>query len=318
MAKKIIIDTDPGIDDAMAILFAFASAELDVIALTTIFGNVATPLATANALRLVETAGAEERTAVAGGAAVPLVVPFLGAADFVHGADGFGNVSLPPPQSTAVRETAAEFIVQAAHAHPREITLLTLGPLTNIALALALEPRLPELISEVVVMGGAVATSGNVSPVAEANIIHDPHAADIVFGAEWPLSLVGLDVTMQVWMDQAYIEALRREGGKTARFIAEIWPFYAHFHSERHGQIGSHTHDPAAVAYLIDPTLFETISAPARVVCDGIAIGQTILDRVGGWRRPNGWSGRPPIRACLGVDAARLLALYRERITAAP
>jgi inosine-uridine nucleoside N-ribohydrolase len=315
MSKKIIIDTDPGVDDAMAILFAFKSPEIEVVGLTTIFGNVYTNLATQNALRLVELAGHPD-VPVAQGAESPLVVPRMPVADFVHGRDGLGNVSLPPPQGRAVNKSAAQFIVETVMANPGQITLAPLGPLTNLARALALEPHLVENVAEVVLMGGAATVNGNVTPAAEANIIGDPHAADIVFTAGWPITMVGLDVTLQTVMDEAYMTTLKASGSTTAEFIYRISRFYQDFHCQTYGLNGMHTHDPSAIAYIIDPTLFTTVCGPMRVVIEDIAVGQTLLDRHQNWREPNAWSEKPPVNVCLGVDSERLLTLYYQRITA--
>ena len=189
---KILIDADPGIDDSMAILFALRSRRSTSWGSRRSSETRASRPRTTNALRLVELAGAD--VPVVRGAAEPLVLPLRPPPDFVHGADGIGNVDAPPPTQTAQAGTAAEFIVASAREHPGELTLVAVGRLTNLALALDLEPRLPELIREVVVMGGAIAVPGNVSPVTEANIGGDPHAADRVLTAGWPLALVGLDV----------------------------------------------------------------------------------------------------------------------------
>lgn len=316
MFKKIIIDTDPGIDDSMAILLAFHSSELEVVGLTTIFGNVQTPLATQNALRLVELAD-RPTVAVAHGAERPLVVPLDSVADFVHGRDGLGNINPSPPQGHPVDVPAAQFIVETVMAHPGEITLVALGPLTNLALALALESRLAENVAEVVLMGGAATVNGNVTPAAEANIFHDPHAADVVFTAGWPLTMVGLDVTLKTVMSADYLASLRTS--HTGQFIFDIAQFYLTYHRQywEDPLAGIHTHDPSALAYVIDPTLFTTICGPVRVVTEGVAVGHTLLDRQQRWRTPNPWSSAPPVNVCLGVDSERLLALYRQRITAA-
>lgn len=313
MPKKIIIDTDPGVDDAMAILLALKSPEIELVGLTTIFGNVYTPLATQNALRLVEFAG-QPNIPVAHGAELPLLVPLDSVADFVHGIDGFGNVNLPLPRGQAVAKPAAQFIVETVMAQPGEITLVPIGPLTNLALALALEPRLAENVAEVVVMGGAATVNGNVSPAAEANIINDPHAADRVFTAGWPITMVGLDVTLQTIMTDDYMAALNASGSPTAQFIYSISRFYRDFHYNTHGLAGMHTHDPSAIAYVLDPNLFTTRRGPVRVVTEGIAAGQTLLDRVQNWHQPNPWTGQPAVNVCLGVDSERLLALYQQRI----
>jgi inosine-uridine nucleoside N-ribohydrolase len=311
MPKKIIIDTDPGIDDAMAILFAYASPELEVVGLTSIFGNVHTRLATQNALRLVEFAG-QPHTPVAHGADKPLGIAFDEAPEIVHGADGFGNTHQAPPHGQPIEQSAAQFIVETVMAQPGEITLVPIGPLTNLALALELEPRIAERVAEVVLMGGAATVNGNVNPAAEANIWHDPHAADQVFTAGWPLTMVGLDVTMATVMDEAYLASLRTS--KFGGFIYDISRFYQQFHVLAHGLHGCYTHDPSAIAYLIDPSLFTTEQGPVRVVSDGIAAGQTLMDRRREWLSQNEWSDQPHVNVCVGVDSARLLELYRQRI----
>lgn len=313
MPRKLIIDTDPGIDDAMAILFALKAPELEIIGLTTIFGNVYTNLATQNALRLIEWAGVSE-IPVAHGAERPLVAPLESVADFVHGSDGLGNVNLPLPRGRAIDQSAARFIVETVMANPGQITLVPIGPLTNLALALALEPRLAKNVAEVVLMGGAALVNGNVTPAAEANIINDPHAADVVFTAGWPVTMIGLDVTMQTVMNDAYMTELKASGSATAEFVYQISRFYRDFHDQDYGLAGMHTHDPSAIAYVIEPTLFTAERGPVRVVTEGIAVGQTLLDRRQRWYQPNGWSNQPLVNVCLGVDSERLLALYRERI----
>lgn len=316
MPKKIIFDTDPGVDDAMALLFAFASPEIEVIGVTSIFGNVFTDLGTQNALRLIEFAG-HSHIPVAHGAERPLSIPFDAPAAFVHGEDGLGNTNQPPPRGEPIPMSAAQFIVETIMANPGEITLVPVGPLTNIALAYKLEPRIAHNVADVVMMGGAGAVNGNVNPAAEANIWHDPHAADIVFTAGWPLTMVGLDVTMKTEMTDGYLHDLRAAGGRTAELIFDISRFYLGFHKEVHDFNGLHTHDPSAIAYLIDPTLFTTEAGPIRVVTDGIALGQTLWDRRGEWYRPNGWSIQRPVNVCIDVDSARFLQLYRDRIVAA-
>ena len=311
MPKKIIIDTDPGVDDAMAILFALQSPELEVVGLTTIFGNVHTDLGTQNALRLVEFAG--KNVPVAHGADVPLVVPLEHIADFVHGTDGLGNTNQPPPTGKPVNMPAAQFIVETVMANPGEITLVPVGPLTNIALALALEPRLVDNVAGVIIMGGAATVNGNVNPAAEANIIHDPHAADVVFSADWPTTMAGLDVTNKTIMTDAYLASLK--GSRTGDFIFDISRFYREFHRQVGVLDGIHTHDPSAIAYVIDPTLFTTRQGPIRVVTEGIAMGQTLWDQRQNWMGSNPWTDISATNVCVDVNSGRLLALYKERVT---
>lgn len=314
MAKKIIIDTDPGVDDAMAILFALACPELELIGLTSIFGNVTTELATQNALRLVEFAGRAD-IPVAHGADVPLAMDLDEIASYVHGDDGLGNTNQPPPTGAAIDTSAAQFIVETIMANPGEITLLPIGPLTNIALALALEPKIVEHVAEVVIMGGAATVNGNVNPAAEANIWHDPHAADKVLTAGLPLTMVGLDVTHQVVMDGDYFQRLRATGSKTCAYLDDVSRFYRDFYRAQVGVDGCFTHDPSAVAYVVDPTLFTTQSGAVRVLTDGIAMGQTVMDRKGIADRLTAWS-KPAINVCIGVNEPRLLDLYFQKMAA--
>lgn len=315
MPKKIIIDTDPGVDDAMAIFLALQSPEVEVVGLTTVFGNVYTDQATQNALRLLEWAGRPD-IPVAAGAVSPLVVSLDSVADFVHGVDGLGQTNLPLPTGRPIGEPAAQFIVETVMARPGQITLVPIGPLTNLALALALEPGLPEKVTGVVLMGGAATVNGNVNPAAEANIIHDPHAADVVFNAGWPVTMVGLDVTLQTVMTDGYLASLKTSGSAMARFVYDISRFYRNFHYDLFNLAGIHTHDPSAIAYVIDPTLFTVERGPVRVVTEGLAAGQTLFDRRQQWYEPNAWSDSPAVNVCLGVDSERLLALYQDRITA--
>lgn len=312
MAQKIIIDTDPGVDDTMAIFFALRSPELDVIGLTTIFGNVDTDLATANALRLLEIAGRAD-IPVAKGADHPLAGPFGGGVPFVHGDDGQGNVHLPPPASRAIREPAAEFIVDQVMSAPGEITLVPLGPLTNLALALRLEPRIAANVRQVVLMGGNALCPGNATPAAEANIHNDPEAADVVLGAEWPVTMVGLDVTHRVNMTPAHLDRYARADNALAQHISRIVPHYRAYFEQSYGIQGIYVHDSSAVAYTIDPSLFTVQRWPVRVETQGISRGKTWP---GNGERPlPPWQGRPLINVCVGVDADRLLEMELARLT---
>jgi inosine-uridine nucleoside N-ribohydrolase len=309
----VIIDTDPGIDDAMAILFALRSPALDVLGITTVFGNADIEVGTANALRLVELARRD--VPVARGAAHPLVLPKAPAPDFVHGTDGLGNIGAPPPARRAIEASAAEFIVSTARRHPGEVTLLAVGRLTNLALALALEPRLPSLVREVVLMGGSASAGGNVTPVAEANIWGDPHAADIVFGAPWKVTMVGLDVTTRVKLGDDRLERMAARDPEVGGFLYRITRFYKQFHESQGVTGGFYVHDPSAIAYFIDPGLFSTDTARVRVVTEGMAIGQTIA--VSG-TRTEGWDatkGRPEVTVCRAVDGDRLLRLLETTLT---
>ena len=194
---KIIIDTDPGIDDAQAIAFAIAHPDIDLLGLTTVFGNASIDITSRNALKLLEIFGRAD-IPVAQGASKPLKQDRLPSPDFVHGIDGLGNLNLDAPKTTLQSQSAVQFIIEAVNLNPGEITLVAVGPLTNIAEAVALDPSLPSKVKGLIVMGGNIDEAGNVSPVAEANFLGDPHAADIVCAHDWPLKVIGLVVTLQV------------------------------------------------------------------------------------------------------------------------
>jgi inosine-uridine nucleoside N-ribohydrolase len=317
-STKVIIDADPGIDDAMAIAFALRSSELEVLGITTVFGNAGIDVATENALRLVELL--DRQIPVARGAARPLVLPLRPPPDFVHGKDGLGNVDAAPPAGKPTPESAAELIVATVRRYPGEVTLLALGRLTNLALALALEPRLPELVKEVVLMGGAVSVRGNVSPVAEANVSGDPHAADVVFGAGWRVAMVGLDVTTRVRLTDDVLERLAQNDERVGGFLYRITRFYRSFYESIGVTGGFYVHDPSAVAYLIDRTLFVTEKARVRVATEGVAVGQSIavwaVWAAGGPRAEEwpAWKGLPEVDVCRDVDAARLLKLFESTV----
>jgi inosine-uridine nucleoside N-ribohydrolase len=311
--RKILLDTDPGIDDAMAILFALRSPALEVLGITTVFGNADLELATANALRLVELAG--RSVPVARGAARPLVLPGARPPDFVHGADGLGNIGAPPPKTTPIEATAAELIARTARDQPGQVTLVAVGRLTNLALALALEPRLPELVKEVVIMGGSASAGGNVTPLAEANIWGDPHAADIVFAAPWHVTMVGLDVTTRVRLDDERLSRMARKDDRLGGFLFRSSRFYKRFHETTGVTGGFYVHDPSAVAYAIDPSLFSTEKAAVRVITEGIGLGQTVAvsgPRAEQWEATR---GRPAVTVCREVDGERLLRLFEATIT---
>jgi inosine-uridine nucleoside N-ribohydrolase len=311
--RKVILDTDPGIDDAMAIAFALRSPALQVLGITTVYGNADVGLTTANALRMVELLGRD--VTVARGAAHPLVRPKAPSPAFIHGKDGLGDVGAPPPTGQPIEASAAEFIVTTARRHPGEVTLVAVGPLTNLALALALEPRLPTLVKGVILMGGSASAGGNVTPVAEANIWGDPQAADIVFAAPWSVTMVGLDVTTRVLLDDDRLERMAERDPRVGGFLYRITRSYKGFHESMGVTGGVYFHDPSAVAYAIDPELFSTEKARVRVVTEGIAIGQTIT--VAG-TRAEPWDpieGRPEATVCRGVDAEGLLRLFEATVT---
>lgn len=309
MRRKILIDTDPGIDDAMAIYYALGSPELDVIGLTTIFGNARTPQATANALTLLDVAGRPDIPVVEGAHGPLAGGVFDHPATFVHGDDGLGDAGSPGSPRTVQPGDAAQFIVDSARATPGEITLVPLGPLTNVASAFALEPRLGELLSGIVLMGGSAFVPGNVSPAAEANIFKDAEAADIVFGVSCPLVMAGLDVTASTVMRTADIARLTSRPGRRAAHLGEILPCYAEFHERIGVTDGVFIHDPMPISYLLAPDAFEWVEHPIRVDT-GTSVGRgatlACTRRGGPWPA---WADRPPVRILTAVNAARVIEL---------
>ena len=224
-AMKLIIDTDPGIDDSVAIMMAFQAPGVEVLGLTTIFGNCTTAYATRNALILCEKAGRPD-VPVAEGSAEPLKGGKPQVADFVHGSDGLGNVSVPEPTTKKAEQTAAEFLVDKVSQFPGEVSVLALGPLTNLALAIKMDPSFVSKVKKIVVLGGAFFAAGNATPSAEANIHSDPEAADMVFTSGADIAVVGLNITTQVSFTEADLSELRRSGGKQAQFLCDICKFY--------------------------------------------------------------------------------------------
>jgi len=295
----LIIDTDPGVDDAMAILYAAAHAELELIGLTTVFGNVPVATATRNALFLAEMAGLA--IPVAEGAAAPLVQPLPPHPDFIHGTEGFGDLPPARPAGRAEPRPAARYLTETVAVHPGAVTICAIGPLTNLAAALALDPGFAGNVARVVVMGGAVACPGNATPEAEANIWNDPHAAAAVLGADWPVTLVGLDVTRQVTCTAEDFAGLARAAPVTGGFLDRAVQLYLGFSRERHGVDGCSMHDPTAVIEITDPGLFETRAAPLAVTLEGEAAGRTRFAPAG-----------PAVRVCVDVDAAEVRARFLE------
>jgi inosine-uridine nucleoside N-ribohydrolase len=314
-ARKIIIDTDPGIDDAMAIFYALASPELEVVALTTIFGNAPTDLCTTNALRLLEIAGRTD-IPVARGADRPLAMAYRGAADFVHGTDGQGDVFDPLPTTACDPRAAAQFLVDTVMASPGEITLVPIGPLTNVALAMLLESRFSSSLAGIVLMGGNAFCSGNASPAAEANILNDPEAADVVFGADCPIVMCGLDITEQTVMTAAHLATLATVDNPRGRHLSRILPYYHRFYRDRTGLDGIFVHDSATISYLLAPELFTTVAHPVRVDCSpGIGRGKTWPSRRDA-HDDSPWAGRRDVTICIGIDAEASVALEFSRLNA--
>ncbi|PSK92974.1 purine nucleosidase [Murinocardiopsis flavida] len=275
---RVFVDCDPGIDDAVALAYLTADPGVELVGLGTVYGNNSVEVTTDNALRLLRLYGRPD-VPVAKGAARPLVQP-PHLAEKVHGANGLGDVETEPAQARAVAESAAELLVRTARSAPGEIDLLAVGPLTNIALALNLEPELPSLLRRVVVMGGAVRVPGNVTPWAEANISNDPEAAEVVLGAGFDLTLVALDVTMRAVAREPWLARLAEFQGDRAQRTSGFLDFYSGYYTHIYGERACAMHDPLAAAVLLDPAITtESVRTAVRVELKGEHTrGLTIAD----------------------------------------
>ncbi len=318
---RVILDTDPGVDDAMALYFALAHPCIDIIGITTTFGNVCVEQAAANALYLTAIAG--RSIPVTQGVQDPWVKPRGAAPDFIHGSDGLGN--LPSRISTDNKvdpRSSAQFIVDMARKNPGEITLVAIAPLGNLSLALKIEPHLPKLLREVVIMGGAITEPGNVSPVAEANIWNDPHAADIVFSAGWKLTMLGLDVTHRVILPVSLVRQIAEKHQHVATdTLLHAVDFYSSFYGDLHPEIaaihGCFAHDVLTFIYLTNPEMFTLESGRIRVTTDGITQGQTAMNRKHFIEYPQqGWGKHvPSTNVCMHVNAQGCLDVFERTLS---
>jgi inosine-uridine nucleoside N-ribohydrolase len=311
MVQKIIIDTDPGIDDAMAIFFALQSPELEVLGITAVFGNGGVANTASNAVRILETAGRDD-IPVAAGADTPLITANRSSGGMsVHGLDGLGNAGdqLPQPKGRPISQQAASFIVETVMANPGEVILVPIGPLTNIALALRLEPKIADAVKGISLMGGSAFAGGNKTAAAEANIYNDPHAADIVFSAGWPITMAGWDANNRFHMNPTYLNQLCALGNPATAFIEAIYPCLQTAVNLPEQAID--VPDLLAVAYLVDPSLFTAKPYPVYVETEGRSAGMTVVDQRHNKRDS---SVDPTVNILLDVDADRLRALYLERL----
>ncbi len=302
--RKLVIDTDPGIDDAMAIVFACLHPDLDLIGLTTVFGNVSTDVATRNALWLAELS--RQDIPVARGEAAPIVQETRPFAREFHGDDGFGHLPPRAPRGRPASGSAAEFLAEAARAHPGELEICAVGPLTNVAAALGSSPEFQELVKSVTIMGGSLDAGGNVTEFAEANIWQDPHAAEIVFSANLDVTIVGLDVTGKVICTREDFAELGRSAPVLGGFLNDAAQYYFESTLKRNGIRGCHMHDPTAVIRILRPDLFTTQSSRVGVVCSGPRAGETV------WM--DGPPERPPVCVCTGVSAEDVRQLFLETV----
>ena len=319
--KRVIIDTDPGVDDAMAIMLALNSPELKVEALTVVPGNVEAAQGLENALKIVSLAGRCD-IPVAGGAQHPLNQKLI-TAQYWHGKNGLAGVELPASKCTPDPRFGPDVIIHLVHQYPHEVTLIPVGPLTNIALAVSKDPSITTLVKDIVIMGGSI-TGGNVNGAAEANIYNDPEAAAIVFSAGWMITMVGSDVGERTLMTRKYYQELQLTHGPESDFIAKLADYYLSA-SEKSGYSGAAMYDPLAVGAAIDPTLVTLKEMHVDVETKGeFTRGETVANRMG-YNESNVLHGdhyeidgltplKPNARVCTASDADRFLQLFISRI----
>ncbi len=305
--RRIILDTDPGIDDALALMLALASPEVRIEAVTTVSGNVYVDFTTRNALALLELLGRGD-IPVARGSAWPLLRKPVDAA-FVHGDNGLGGVELPEPRIKAVGKHAVDVIIETILSAPGEISLVPIGPLTNIALAARREPAIIQQVREVLIMGGALLVPGNDTPTSEFNIFADPHAAHIVLHAGWPVRLVALDVTMQTPMQREQVDTLVRSGSPVMRVIKQMLDYYFDVFAPAYGVTAFHMHDPLCLAAAFRPELLSWKPMYVDVELQGsLTMGETVAY----FGRPN--TPPPNVLAAVGVDTKQFIQLFMQRI----
>ncbi|MCW3991605.1 MAG: nucleoside hydrolase [Candidatus Bathyarchaeota archaeon] len=308
--RHVIIDTDPGVDDALALMLAFSSPELVVEAVTTVAGNVSQEKAHRNALKMLEFLGVSD-IPVAQGASKPLLREAMDAEEF-HGETGLGDAVLPEPGLRSDERPAVELIVDKTKELGGGLTLVAIGPLTNIASAIIAEPRMADAAAGLIIMGGAFHVTpyghGNVTPVAEFNIWHDPEAAKIVFDSGLPVTAVGLDVTTHPdsRLSKSHLEEMEKLGTRRARLAADL----CRGPIQRFGSLS--LHDPMAVAAALDPSLAETERFAVDVETVGdLTRGQTVADRRGPRRA---WRREANVDVCVSFEGERFLGLFMGRV----
>lgn len=298
---KLIIDTDPGVDDAMAIFYAHAAPEINLLGLTTVFGNVFVEQATRNAIFLREMLGA--RFDIAQGAAEPWNLPDFEPASNVHGPEGFGDVTDIPISGSPLDENAAEYLCRMAREHQGELVVCPIGPITNIADAIRLDPDFAKNVAKIVLMGGAVDCPGNITAHAEANTYHDAEAAEIVFSSGADITIVGLDVTLKTLCDRQDFADMADASPKFGGFLNRIGPYYLNFYKETAGLDGCGLHDSTAVIAATHPHLFDMEKTGISVVTTGEELGNTVRD-----------GSKPPVTVCTGIDDQAVTDLFFRTI----
>jgi purine nucleosidase len=307
LMRSVIIDCDPGVDDAIALLLALASpADLQILGITTVAGNVPLALTQTNARKICELAGRPDMRVYAG-CARPLLRR-LETAESVHGASGLEGVMWQEPQMPLQAQHGVDFLIDTLMESPDRVTLATLGPLTNVAVALIKEPRISEKIQEIVVMGGAI-THGNITPSAEFNLYVDPHAAHVVFSAGVPLTMISLDVTHQAIATPDRLAAIRAIGAPIGTTASSLLEFYGQHDIAHYGIAGAPLHDPCVIAYLLKPSLFKSRNLYVTVeITSEATMGRTIVDW---WQSTH---HQPNVNVVCEVDAEGFYALLTDRL----
>ena len=306
--RRIIIDTDPGQDDAVAILLALGSTEIDVVGITAVAGNVPLKLTEKNARKICELAGRPDIKIFAG--AIRPLMRELVTAEEVHGQTGLNGPQLPDPAMKLQDQHAVDFIVETLmREESGTITLCALGPLTNLALALIREPKIAPRIREIVLMGGGFFEGGNVTPAAEFNIYVDPHAADIVLKSGVPIVMMPLDVTHKALTTARRTAAIRNLGTRVGQAVADMLEFYERFDEEKYGTDGGPLHDPCVIAYLLKPDLFKGRVCNVMVeTASELTMGMTVIDWWGVTKRPKNAT------VMRDIDHDGFFALLTERL----
>ena len=307
MTKRILIDADPGIDDACALLLALASPEISLEGVSIVHGNCSLEQGTINGLSILELGNASHLP-LARGCELPLVQPSLLAPE-THGNTGLGYANLPSPSSKPIRQHGVDFLIERILTSPGEITLLAIGPLTNVALAIRQEPRIVDSIKELIIMGGAIRSEGNTTALAEFNIYVDPHAAHIVFHAGIPTTLVPLDVTYQCILTAGDVARLQVLDSPITTFIKDATKFYMEYHDDYQGIEGCVINDPLALALTFAPELCDYRELPVDVdISGGISTGKTLADVYNYGKKPAN------MKVALGVRPRDFIDLFIERI----
>ena len=307
MVKQIIIDTDPGIDDALAILLALASPELSLEGLSIVHGNCSLEQATKNGLSVLELAKASH-IPLARGCELPLVQPSLLAPE-THGNTGLGYAKLPEPRIKPTIQHGSDFLIEKVMSDPGEITIVAVGPLTNVAMALRKEPNFAKSVKELIIMGGAIRHEGNTTALAEFNVYVDPHAAHIVFHAGIPTTLVPLDVTYKCVLTAQDVERLLKIDSPVPPFIRDTTNFYMEYHDSFQGIKGCIINDPLALALTFAPELCDYEELPVDVdISGGVSMGKTFADFYNYNKKPAN------MKVALGVRPRDFIELFLERM----